>query len=215
LEDISLIEQTRNLLTQVETAFRAVKELRRELALYGRALQAQLAALEEATGESPRAPQRGDAPIPMIDEDGPRTPLPGRLRRPLDPTRAEIPKPEPVRTAVEAVKPAAEPAKPSRPDRRRSVRRQGPPVPLLLSYSKNGDDAFKGYVNDTSQCGLGVTVEWALPVSSVLTVRPANGSKGKWVQIEVRNCRKVRQRWHLGCRFVAAMQPEEVKAFEP
>jgi hypothetical protein len=219
LEDVSLIQQTRHLLTQVETAYQAVRDLRRELVLYGRALQAQLAALEEAVGEPP-TPRRelDNAPIPMIDEEGPRTPLPGKqLRRPLDPARAETPKPEP-RTAPAAVpdpvKAAPEPPKPSRPDRRRAVRRQGPPVPLLLSYSKNGDDPFKGYVNDTSQTGLGVTVEWALPVSSILTVRPASKG-GKWVQIEVRNCRKVRERWHLGCRFVAAMPTEEVKAFEP
>jgi hypothetical protein len=208
LEDLSLIERTKRLLARVESMHVAAKELRYELAHYGRALQAQLAALQECVGEVESPAHDDDAPIPLLDHDDAPSPPRSAARE----TRRSAP--ETVR--VEPKKAAAEAEKSARPDRRRSVRRQGPPVPLLLSYSKSGDDPFKGWVNDCSQAGLGVTVEWALPVSSILTVRPVNApTRLKWVQIEVRNCRKVRDRWHLGCRFLVALPLEDVEAYEP
>lgn len=207
LEDLSLIERTKRLIARVETLQAAAKELRYELSHYGRALQTQLAALQEAVGEVDGL-ANGDAPIPLVDHhDAPPPP-----RSAARETRRIAPEP----TRLEPGKTVAEAEKPARPDRRLSVRRQGPPVPLLLSYSKTGDDAFKGWVNDASQTGLGVTVEWALPVSSILTVRPVNApARLKWVQVEVRNCRKVRDRWHLGCRFLVDLPPEDVEIFEP
>ena len=155
-------------------------------------MQAQLAALEEAVGELDVG-GRDDAPLPVLDPEAAPPPPRSAARETRRPAAAETVRIEPVkpvRPAAETVRiePAqavAEAAKSSRPDRRRSVRRQGPPVPLLLSYSKNGDDPFKGWVNDASGTGLGVTVEWALPVSSILTVRPQNSpARLKWVQIE-------------------------------
>lgn len=211
MEDLSLIERTKRLLARVDAMQQAAKELRHELVFYGRSLQAQLAALQEAVGESNGAVHE-DAPIPLVNDE--ENGAAAVAAAPAPPVR-QMRRPAPETMKVEAAR-MAEAAKPSRPDRRRSVRRQGPPVPLWLSYSKSGDDPFKGWVNDCSQTGIGVTVEWALPVSSILTVRPANSpARFKWVQIEVRNCRKVKERWHLGCRFLADLPPEDVELFEP
>jgi hypothetical protein len=199
-EDLSLIERTKKLIARVDALHRATKEIRNELALYGRALQQQLSALEEAVGGGELSAASDDAPIPLVGDDPPAPP-----RSAARETRA------PANGDVDSPKTA-----PGRPERRKSFRRQGPPVPLFLSYSKSGDDPFKGWINDCSQNGIGVTVDWALPVSSILTVRPVNApARLKWFQIEVRNCRKSRDRWLLGCKFINQLAPEDLDLFEP
>jgi hypothetical protein len=219
-EDLSLIEQTKRLITRVDVMQQAARDLRAELMRYGQALQQQLAALQEAVDGSVDTSE--ETPIPPVESESAK---PDRAAAPPQSTSREleqgpktplrIPRPSPgaIRDALEA--PAAPAVKP-RPDRRQSVRREGPPVPIYLSYSKNGEDPFKGWVNDCSQTGLGVTVEWALPVSSILTVRPVNApARLRWFQVEVRNCRKNKDRWHLGCKFLQQLPAEDLELFEP
>jgi hypothetical protein len=114
----------------------------------------------------------------------------------------------------QAALPPAEEAKPA--DKRQSYRKQGPPVPLHLSYSNTGHDPFKGWIVDCSQTGIGVTIDWPLPEGSLLFVRPINApARLGWFQVKLRNCRKDRNRFHIGCQFMQRVAPEDLDLFEP
>jgi hypothetical protein len=101
-------------------------------------------------------------------------------------------------------------------DKRRSYRKQGPPVPVTLSFSKNGKDPFRGWIVDCSQTGIGVTIDWPLPEDSTLFARPVNAPpRLGWFPVQLRNCRKDRNRWHIGCQFLHELKPEDLYFFQP
>ena len=53
-------------------------------------------------------------------------------------------------------------------------------------------------------------------VDAILSIRPVNApSRLRWFQVEVRNCRKIRDRWHLGCKFLQDLSPEDLDYFNP
>lgn len=89
-------------------------------------------------------------------------------------------------------------------DRRRALRRGGNPVAVLISDAACKAEASYGYVLDRSTGGLCLSVNGQIPEGTVLSVRTTNAPPTvPWVQLEVRNCRKMSNgEFELGCRFV-------------
>lgn len=147
------------------------------------------------------------------------------LREAIDAFRTELiaygkslrqkPTPAPAAAKSDPGEDDGPPTQPSAKERRTSTRRKGPPVPLLLSYSKTGSAPFPGWVVDCSPTGVGIMVEQLVAVGAVLSVRPTNApQRFRWVQVEVRNCHTVRNRWNLGCKFVRDLPIEDLDLFK-
>jgi hypothetical protein len=100
------------------------------------------------------------------------------------------------------------------PERRSAFRRRTSPVPVQLSYSRSGAAPFPGWVVDCSSEGVGLMLDQVVAVGATLSCRPTNApQRFRWVQIEVRNARLVKNRWNIGCRFVRPLPPEDVELF--
>ena len=87
-------------------------------------------------------------------------------------------------------------------DRRGSVRRDGPPVKVVLSSPSFRSKTDTGYVLDRSTGGLRVAMRLAMAPGSTMQVRAANAPDTvPWVTLIVRNCRNAGQHYELGCEF--------------
>jgi hypothetical protein len=88
-------------------------------------------------------------------------------------------------------------------ERRRSPRRQGNPVPVEVSDTGVRVEPAQGWAFDRSMGGLGLILSEPAEVGTALSVRPRQGPIGTyWVRVEVRNCRRARDCFEVGCRFV-------------
>jgi hypothetical protein len=86
---------------------------------------------------------------------------------------------------------------------RKSFRRQGNPVEVLLVNQHTRAAPFKGYVVDRSVGGLGLLLEDPVELEAQLTVRPVNAPHiAPWVEIVVKSCRRSDPGWEVGCQFV-------------
>jgi hypothetical protein len=88
-------------------------------------------------------------------------------------------------------------------ENRKSFRRQGNPVEVLVVNQRSNAPAFKGYVIDRSVGGLGLLLQSPLEKGTQLTVWPVNAPHtAPWVEIIVRGCRQLDSGWEIGCQFV-------------
>jgi hypothetical protein len=88
-------------------------------------------------------------------------------------------------------------------EHRKSLRRQGNPVEILIVNPTNQSAPFKGYVIDRCVGGLGLYVDGAFPPDQRLTVRPTHApSMTPWVELIVKSCRQSDVGYELGCQFV-------------
>jgi hypothetical protein len=89
-------------------------------------------------------------------------------------------------------------------DRRRALRRGGNPVAVLITDVDCKSEAAFGFVLDRSTGGLCLSVKDEIPEGTVVSVRTTNAPPTvPWVQVEVRNCRKINsEEYELGCKFV-------------
>src|SRR5207245_9459784 len=88
-------------------------------------------------------------------------------------------------------------------ERRTASRRKGNPVPVTLSNARATSPALDGWIIDRSGTGIGVLVDEAVEVGTVLSVRPTKAHSGfGWLQVEVKNCRPDKSNWKLGCQFL-------------
>ena len=86
-------------------------------------------------------------------------------------------------------------------DLRGAPRRLGRQVKVHLEDA--GGRVCDAWVEDRSVGGLGLSVRRELEPGQLLRIRPAHVSATTpWVEIEVRNCRPVEDRFHVGCQFV-------------
>lgn len=122
-------------------------------------------------------------------------------------TRKRLPK-KTWRTPPPAPPPAMEPVADWLPpeesfsDRRGSVRREGPPVKVVLSSPSFRSKQDYGYVLDRSTGGLRIAMRLAMAPGSTMQVRAANAPDSiPWVTLIVRNCRNAGQHYELGCEF--------------
>ena len=95
-----------------------------------------------------------------------------------------------------------EPPEQSYADRRGAVRRDGPPVRVLLSSSTFRNGVTDGFVLDRSTGGLRIAMTTAMAPGSTMQVRAANAPDTVgFVTVIVRSCRKTAEHFELGCEF--------------
>jgi hypothetical protein len=86
-------------------------------------------------------------------------------------------------------------------EKRKSVRRKGVTVPVVLCRT-DGGPRLDATVVDRSLQGLGILCRVRMPRGTWLKVRPRDVHDEAFsVQVEVRNCTQKGQQWHLGCQF--------------
>ena len=89
-------------------------------------------------------------------------------------------------------------------DRRTAIRREGPPVRVLLASPTFRNGVGEGYVLDRSTGGLRIAIADAVAPGSVLQVRAVNAPDNVgFVTILVRSCRPSNDFYELGCEFEA------------
>jgi hypothetical protein len=104
--------------------------------------------------------------------------------------------------------------KPRTRDRRVAPRRSGNLVPVLLSDAQALAEPFEGWVLDRSPGGLGLLVDEAVIVGSILSVRPAKSPpRFRWLQVEVKSCRPHQNSWSLGCQFLQRISWNDLRLF--
>jgi hypothetical protein len=97
-------------------------------------------------------------------------------------------------------------APPSPRDRRRSLRRKGKPVKVLLSDPATAGTPLVGWVVDRSRGGVALVVPRPLSPGAVFNVMPCDAPEGlEPVRLEVRTCRRKGHRWLAGCKFTSEL----------
>jgi len=87
-------------------------------------------------------------------------------------------------------------------DRRKTVRRKGVPVRVIVSAPTNYKDMIDGYVLDRSTRGLRVTMSFAMPLGCTLQLRAVDAPDTiDFVTVIVRYCCKIDDYYEVGCKF--------------
>lgn len=114
-----------------------------------------------------------------------------------------------------------EPAKPdkkARPEnikeRRAWPRRDDSRVLVFVADVNDASAPVQGWVVDRSAGGCCLLVETSAKEGDVLSVRPVDANPNyRWVKVQVRNCRKDKDGWKLGCKFVDKLDPKHIRQF--
>lgn len=87
-------------------------------------------------------------------------------------------------------------------DRRGAVRRDGPPVGVMVSSQTFRGRVESGFVLDRSTGGLRLSLRVAVATGIALQVKAEHAPETTpWVTVVVRNCRHAGQHYELGCEF--------------
>jgi serine/threonine protein kinase len=120
-------------------------------------------------------------------------------------------KPVPVVAAAPAV-PAT--AKQGGKERRGAVRRAGNPVSVVVTSAGGRGETLSGWVLNRSSSGLGLLVDEALEVGTVVTVQPTKSNPGpRPIPVRIMYCIPERASWRVGCQFVDKPSYEELRLF--
>jgi hypothetical protein len=112
--------------------------------------------------------------------------------------RYEVPPPAPLRPEQDAW----DHLEKSYADQRASVRRDGAPVPVVLTSPTFRGGVKDGYVLDRSTGGIRVAMESALAPGCSLQVKAENAPpETPWVTVIVRSCKKGDKFFEHGCEF--------------
>jgi len=88
-------------------------------------------------------------------------------------------------------------------DTRRTPRRGGKIVAVLVAPPGETDRPRRGLVLNRSNGGLGVLTNEEYAIGSMIGVIPADASKlTPWVEVEVKSCRKSSEGYELGLQFL-------------
>jgi hypothetical protein len=88
-------------------------------------------------------------------------------------------------------------------EQRKSLRRDGNPVEVLIVNPANDATPAKGFVLDRCVGGLGLFAEGPAEVEKPLSVRPTHApSITPWVEVIVKSCRQSDGGYEIGCQFV-------------
>jgi serine/threonine protein kinase len=110
--------------------------------------------------------------------------------------------------------PAVPPGTKELSERRSHPRRAGNPIPVLILDSFHPDEPLHGWVMDRSPGGVGLLVEDALEVDTLVQMRPdVPHLQTFWLQVRVVYCQRERLRWRVGCQFVKKLSWEELRVF--
>jgi hypothetical protein len=87
-------------------------------------------------------------------------------------------------------------------NRRSSNRRDGTPVPVILSSPAFRGQMETGWVIDRSTGGLRIAMTTPIAVGSVLQVRAENAPNTiPWISVVIRSCRDEGKHHEVGCSF--------------
>lgn len=87
-------------------------------------------------------------------------------------------------------------------ERRSDVRRRGNLVGVRVAEAWESEGREEGLIYDRSTGGLGLELEREVPVETVLKIRSTSAPvTTPWVEVEVRNCRPMGNKYHIGCQF--------------
>ena len=84
-------------------------------------------------------------------------------------------------------------------ERRRSPRRRGNPIPVILDA---GNETFGGWVTDRSAGGLRLLVDQEVAVGRRFSVRSARDPNALWIDIEVKHRLNESGGFSIGCQFI-------------
>jgi hypothetical protein len=88
-------------------------------------------------------------------------------------------------------------------DKRSSLRRGGNPIAVVVSDALVPGDPAPGLVVNRSRGGLCLMLPRKFDVGQLVAVRSGNFPKEQpSVQLRVRHCKQIGDRWRLGCQFV-------------
>lgn len=92
---------------------------------------------------------------------------------------------------------------PDSSERRSTIRREGRPVPVLLSDLRAQAPPLAGFVVDRSTGGLRIAATEHYPIGAILTIRSTSApAELPWVQVQVRSCDRVGDHYQMGCSFL-------------
>jgi hypothetical protein len=92
---------------------------------------------------------------------------------------------------------------PPRSEKRRTLRRKGVPVPVLVNHATKPGDTELAWVMDRSTGGLRLIFNRALPKGDEFSIRAENAPDDlPWVGLRVSHSRQSGKRWILGCQFI-------------
>jgi hypothetical protein len=88
-------------------------------------------------------------------------------------------------------------------ERRTHFRRGGHSTDIAVSHTEHLSELLRGVIVDRSAGGVSLTLPAPLEVGAVVSIRPNPSSRlSTWVQAEVCYCRRRRNEWHIGLRFI-------------
>ena len=88
-------------------------------------------------------------------------------------------------------------------ERRRTPRRWGDPVQLLLWDGFPGTEPFRGWIVNRSPGGLGISSSQSVAAGTIFQVRVAIAPDSvPWIPVTVRGCYPLAGRWILSSEFV-------------
>lgn len=87
-------------------------------------------------------------------------------------------------------------------ENRGSLRRGANPIDILICDPAAGDELVPATVIDRSMGGMCLSTAQPSTKGRVLKVRVLDASEElPWVEVTVRSCRRMKDRWELGCQF--------------
>ena len=87
-------------------------------------------------------------------------------------------------------------------EKRKHLRREGPPVEVFVSDAQAKAEPRQGWVKDRSRGGLCLQVSEPAAVGTALSVRAAHApDPSSWVRLRVRGCRQQGDQWELRGEF--------------
>jgi len=89
-------------------------------------------------------------------------------------------------------------------DKRRSIRRRGISVRVLVSDEQAKAVPQEGWVLDRSLTGMCLAVRDPVTVGTVLSVCVADADPRVWIQLKVRNCHQRKSVVAVGCELVGS-----------
>ena len=105
-------------------------------------------------------------------------------------------------------------AAPTVKELRTAPRRKGNPVSVLLADFSAATEPFQGWVLDRSGGGLGILLDEAIPIDTVLSIRPVKSSPGfPWMEVKVCSCQPERGGFRVGLQFTGKHGWGELRAF--
>jgi serine/threonine protein kinase len=103
---------------------------------------------------------------------------------------------------------------PGFPERRAAPRRGGNAVSLLIAESPSAAEPLRGWVLNRSPGGLGLMVEDAVEIDTIVHVQPQGANFGdRWFPVRVIYCFAERIRWRVGCQFVDRLSWDDLRVF--